>query len=239
MSRWRIRCAVSFCVVCCGFLVFGVANAVAEEPLRKIEVAASITNEVPITNVHYRLRVEAVKPTLAEAKKDVDVVIARLRERLKALPAEALVIQSRELELGRRYKHERDADPKFVGFYVERFLTVELKDYALTDRLETIFAESEDFSLSSRSFSNSDQIQLRHDARKSALEAAKRKARSMAEVLGMSIGAPLEISEGGAVRRRTSLANCTCPLRKERSAKKPSLGGTRSRSPPKCASCSN
>lgn len=169
----------------------------AEEPLRKIEVTAAIANEFPVTNVDYSLTVRMVRPTLAEAKKDVDAAVAKLRQRLSALPADMLVIQVPSLDQGRDYKYERD-EKKFLGFYVQRSVTLELIDYALVDKLETILAENEDFSLSSRSFSHKDQIQLRHDARKSALEAAKRKARSMAEVLDMTIGMPLEISEGSS-----------------------------------------
>lgn len=169
----------------------------ADEPARKIAVNASITNDVPVTNAHYQLSIELIKPTLTEAKKEVDAGIAKLRERLEAIPADSLIVQARGLEQGRRYKHVREDEPKFVGYFVERSLSIELKDFALVDRLETIFAESPEFSLSSRSFSNRDQIVLRHEARKSALEAAQRKARSMAAVLNMTIGAPLEISEAG------------------------------------------
>lgn len=193
---YRTACLTLACIAA----VWAADSAAADEVVRKIAVNASITNEVPVTNVHYHLTVELVKPTLAVAKQDVDASIGRLRDRLKALSVESIILQDRGLEQGRRYKRESGADPKFVGYFVQRSLLIELKDFKLADRLETILAESEEFSLSSRSFSNSDEIRLRHEARKSALEAAQRKARSMAAVLEMTVGAPLDISEGGGAR---------------------------------------
>lgn len=185
-----------YCFVLNWLFVFTLVGlAIAEEPLRKIGVTASINNEVPVTNVDYSLTVKLVKPTLVEAKKEVDAAVAKLRQRLSVLPADMLTIQSPSLDQGRDYDYENNKKI-FVGYFVERSLSIELKDYTLLDRLETILAESQDFSLSSRSFTNKDQVQLRHDARKSALEAALRKARSMAAVLEMNIGMPLEISEG-------------------------------------------
>jgi len=50
-------------------------------------------------------------------------------------------------------------------------------------------------------FLRKDEIEVRNELRKSALEAAKEKAAAMAAVYGQKVGRPLKMSEGGGYHR--------------------------------------
>lgn len=58
-------------------------------------------------------------------------------------------------------------------------------------------AENAEVSVNSTVFSRKDEIGVRKELRKTALEAAKEKAGAMAAVYGQKIGQPRKMSEGG------------------------------------------
>ena len=86
---------------------------------------------------------------------------------------------------------------RFLGYFVKNVVAVTVKDAAKIDKLIGDLLAAGATHIYGVEFQTSDLKTYREKARELALKAAKEKAVKMAAVLGQSVGAPIEIAEGG------------------------------------------
>jgi uncharacterized protein YggE len=111
------------------------------------------------------------------------------------VPPEKIELENHSL--GREYEHGPDGQRVTKGFFSERQFTIELDDPSLLELVHGSLAESPEVAVHQTRFSRKDEIEVRKELRKEALEAAKEKAGAMAAVYDQKVGQPLKMSEGG------------------------------------------
>jgi uncharacterized protein len=93
--------------------------------------------------------------------------------------------------------NQKDGTSTIVGYSVSNSVSVTVRDLAKTGNIIDAAADSGVNASSSISFGLSNYEKYYNDALKNAVLAAKKKAGTMAEALGVTLKAPLSISEGG------------------------------------------
>ncbi len=99
--------------------------------------------------------------------------------------------------LGREYETGPEGRRISKGFFSQRQFAIELDDASLLELVHGSLAENPEIAVHGTDFSRKDEIEVRKELRKTALEAAKEKAEAMAAVYGQKVGRPLKMSESG------------------------------------------
>ena len=142
------------------------------------------------------LGVEAFAETVKEARDDAAAANQRV---VAALVAEGVAeddIATRRFNISSRYGREGDS---VIGYRVNNQLTVKARDLTkIGDLIDAVTEAGGDLTrFQGVNFSIEDPEQLEVQARAAAVEDLKAKAEQLAELMGVGVGAPVLISEGG------------------------------------------
>jgi uncharacterized protein len=172
----------------------------AQEPVksepRTITVNGNAERILPADRVRIAVSLRSVRDELAAARnasqEGFDAAVKGLGE--LGVPVEKIELSNHSL--GREYENGPEGQRIAKGFFSEREFTVELDDPSLLELVHTSLAGNPEVAVNSTLFSRKDEIEVRKELRKTALEAAKEKAEAMAAVYGQKVGKPLKMSEG-------------------------------------------
>jgi uncharacterized protein len=176
------------------------APATAETP-SDIPAAISVTGEaqvsVPPDLAHIDAGVASDAKTAREASDANNVAMGKVLIALKGAGIDEKDIQTTRLSLQPEYAPNRSGPSPIVGYRASNRVTIRLRDVnkvaAVIDTL--VGAGAND--IGNVSFSVSQASKLLDDAREKAVADARRKAEIYAKAAGVTLGAPLNISEEG------------------------------------------
>lgn len=192
MTKTKIVLTLAFAVL----FAATVAHAQTAQP-RTISVTGTATlSAVPDVTV-VTFGVEHFEPQLADALAQNREAAASLVKAIKTLGVDEKNISTDGLSVQIEYAYNNGRMEKVTGYRISRTYTVKLTDAKLLERLVETGLDSGANQLMGIDFQVSDIAQLRNDARRQAVQAAKEKAELMAGQLGVKIGKPLNISEMG------------------------------------------
>lgn len=164
---------------------------------RTITVNGNAERILPADRVRIAVSLRSVRDELAAARnasqEGLDAVVKGLEE--LGVPGEKVELSNHSL--GREIEHGPQGQRTAKGFFSERDFTVVLDDPSLLELVHTSLAGNAGVAVNSTLFSRKDEIEVRKELRKVALEAAKEKASAMAAVYAQKVGKPLKMSEGG------------------------------------------
>lgn len=146
------------------------------------------------------------KPTVGEA---IDTAAQRatdLIESLKGLGVAEDDIQTSNYSIYPEYEYRENAAPRITGYRVDNTLTVKIRDLDAAGEIldAAASAAGDEVRVNGVSFSLDDNDGLLVAARAAAWEDARTKAEQLAELAGVTLGAPITISE--------SIGNFPVPL---------------------------
>lgn len=135
---------------------------------------------------------------------DTEIMVARQKNNdilkeavaaIKQLGIPEKEIQTDYLSIEPKYRIDY-TKTDFIGYFVRNTFVVTLADIEKVDELVTKVLEAGANYIHGIDFQTTEFKKYREQARELALNAAKEKAEKMAFVLGQSVGAPIQISEG-------------------------------------------
>ncbi len=177
-------------VVAAGIMVMlcagaGWAEAEAEQPRITVNGEAVV----------YAQPDKVTDNSIAMAKKKNNEVMSRAVAAAKKLGVENKEIQTDYLTIEPRYKNDYQKK-NFLGYFVSNTMAVTIADPGKLEKLVEKLLEAGIENIGGIDFQVSEYKKYREQAREMALKAAQEKAEKMAAVLGRSIGAAMQISEG-------------------------------------------
>ena len=165
----------------------GVATA-AEAPLRLVSVTGSGEVKAQPDMAYVTLGVEARRPTLAEARAEVNATVERLLALTRELKIEPKFVDSTRLQVQPDYRwDEKSSSQVLLGYVVSRQVDVELHDL---DRLGTLLEKSVSAGVNQVGGARLDSSR-RKELERAALTQAVDDARLNADALARAAGAEL------------------------------------------------
>jgi uncharacterized protein len=138
--------------------------------------------------------------TAREASEADNTAMAKVLAALKAANTEATDIQTSRLSLQPQYAANRGGPSPIVGYRASNRVTVRIHDVSkVAGVVDTLVAAGAN-DIGNVAFEVSQASKLLDDARQKAVADARRKAEIYAKAAGVTLGAPLSISEQGAPR---------------------------------------
>jgi uncharacterized protein YggE len=179
------------------------APALAETPA-DFPAAISVTGEASISVPPDLASVDAGVATDAktarEASEANNTAMAKVLAALKAANIEAKDIQTSRLSLQPQYAPNRSGPSPIVGYRASNRVTVRIRDVSkVAGVIDTLVGAGAN-DIGNVNFEVSQASKLLDDAREKAVADARRKAEIYARAAGVTLGAPLSISEEGAPR---------------------------------------
>lgn len=167
---------------------------------RSVTVSATGTTQAAPDMAAITSGVQTEASTAREAMSQNSTAMTRLVDGLKKLGIEARDIQTTSINIHPRYTNPRDGKPPSISGYVAsnsvRVVVRDLKKIGeMLDQMITLGANQ----MSGISFEVSKAETLKDDARKAAMENARRRAELYASAAGASLGEVLTISENIAM----------------------------------------
>jgi uncharacterized protein YggE len=164
--------------------------------------AISVTGEASISVPPDLASVDAGVATDAktarEASESNNTAMAKVLAALKAANIEAKDIQTSRLSLQPQYAPNRSGPSPIVGYRASNRVTVRIRDVGkVAGVIDTLVGAGAN-DIGNVNFEVSQASKLLDDAREKAVADARRKAEIYAKAAGVTLGAPLSISEGGA-----------------------------------------
>ena len=185
----------------------GVATA-AEAPLRLVSVTGSGEVKAQPDMAYVTLGVEARRPTLAEARTEVNATVERLLALTRELKIEPKFVDSTRLQVQPDYRwDEKSSSQVLLGYVVSRQVDVELHDL---DRLGTLLERSVSAGVNQVGGARLDSSR-RKELERSALTQAVDDARLNADALARAAGAKL-----GPVQSLSTTGTMPVPMYAER-----------------------
>jgi uncharacterized protein YggE len=185
----------------------GVATA-AETPLRLVSVTGSGEVKAQPDMAYVTLGVEARRPTLAEARAEVNATVERLLALTRELKIEPRFVDSTRLQVQPDYRwDEKSSSQVLLGYVVSRQVDVELHDL---DRLGTLLERSVSAGVNQVGGARLDSSR-RKELERAALAQAVDDARLNADALARAAGAKL-----GPVQSLSTTGTMPVPLYLER-----------------------
>ena len=177
------------------------APARAETPV-DFPPAISVTGEAQISVAPDIAFVDAGVATDArtarEASESNNTAMAKLFAALKAANIDARDIQTSRLSLQPQYAPNRSGPSPIAGYRASNRVTVRIHDVSkVAGVIDTLVGAGAN-DIGNVAFEVSQASKLLDDAREKAVADARRKAEIYAKAAGVTLGAPLSISEGGA-----------------------------------------
>ncbi len=185
----------------------GVATA-AEVPLRLVSVTGSGEVKAQPDMAYVTLGVEARRPTLAEARTEVNATVERVLALVRELKIEPKFVDSTRLQVQPDYRWDEKASRQvLLGYLVSRQVDVELHDL---DRLGALLEKSVSAGVNQVGGARLDSSR-RKDLERAALTQAVDDARLNADALARAAGAKL-----GPVQSISTAGTMPVPLYAER-----------------------
>ena len=185
----------------------GVATA-AEAPLRLVSVTGSGEVKAQPDMAYVTLGVEARRPTLAEARAEVNATVERLLALTRELKIEPKFVDSTRLQVQPDYRwDEKSSSQVLLGYVVSRQVDVELHDL---DRLGTLLEKSVSAGVNQVGGARLDSSR-RKELERAALTQAVDDARLNADALARAAGAKL-----GPVQSLSTTGTMPVPMYLER-----------------------
>ncbi|NOT02947.1 MAG: SIMPL domain-containing protein [Phycisphaerales bacterium] len=141
------------------------------------------------------LGIETWDKDIMVAKQKNNDIISKARAAIKDCGVAAKDIQTDYLSIEPRYKEDYEKRD-FLGHFVRNTLVITLTDAANLEELVTRSLEAGVNYIHGIEFQTTEFKKYREEAREMALKAAKEKADKMAAVLGQTVGAAIQITEG-------------------------------------------
>jgi len=187
--------------------IAGVATA-TEVPLRLVSVTGSGEVKAQPDMADVTLGVEARRPTLAEARSEVNATIERVLALTRELKIEPKFVDSTRLQVQPDYRWDEKASKQvLLGYLVSRQVDVELHDL---DRLGTLLEKSVSAGVNQVGGARLDSSR-RKELERAALTQAVDDARLNADALARAAGAKL-----GPVRNLGTTGTMPVPMYAER-----------------------
>lgn len=165
----------------------GLATA-ADVPLRAVSVTGSGEVKAQPDMAYVTLGVEARRPTLAEARTEVNATVERLLALTRELKIEPKFVDSTRLQVQPDYRwDEKESRQVLLGYVVSRQVDVELHDL---DRLGTLLEKSVSAGVNQVGGARLDSSR-RKELERAALTQAVNDARLNADALARAAGAKL------------------------------------------------
>jgi uncharacterized protein YggE len=145
-----------------------------------------------------QLGVSVLKPSVAEAREEAASAMQDVLDSMKDAGVEEKDIQTTLFSVQAEYDY-RDDRQELRGFRVTNTVTAKLRDIDKTGEVldEAVKAGGDLVEVQSVNFTIDDPEELREEARGEAVEDARQKAETLAELAGVKLGKPLSISESG------------------------------------------
>jgi uncharacterized protein len=177
------------------------APALAETP-SDFPAAVSVTGEASISVPPDLALVDAGvasdAKTAREAQDTNNAAMAKVLAALKAANIEPKDIQTSRLSLQPQYAPNRSGPSPIVGYRASNRVTVRIRDVSKVAGVIDTLVSAGANDIGNVNFEVSQASKLLDDAREKAVADARRKAEIYARAAGVTLGAPLSISEEGA-----------------------------------------
>jgi uncharacterized protein len=183
------------------FAVLASAPALAETPT-DFPSAISVTGEanisVPPDIASVDAGVATDAKTAREASEANNVAMGKVMAALKTANIDARDIQTSRLSLQPQYAPNRSGPSPIIGYRASNRVTVRIDDVTkVANVIDTLVGAGAN-DIGNVNFGVSQASKLLDDAREKAVADARRKAEIYAKAAGVTLGAPLSISEEGA-----------------------------------------
>ena len=136
--------------------------------------------------------------TAREASEANNTTMTKVFAALKAANIDARDIQTSRLSLQPQYAPNRSGPSPIAGYRASNRVTVRIHDVSKVASVIDTLVGSGANDIGNVAFEVSQASKLLDDAREKAVADARRKAEIYAKAAGVTLGAPLSISEGGA-----------------------------------------
>ena len=143
----------------------------------------------------WQIKIRGESASLIDASEALSAATSRLRERLKASGFEVGSLRLSGIASGKHYETERDTRV-LKGYYAERASVVEISDLSRRQALETVLLADDHIEIVKVELRSSKHEDLRKQASREAVVAAKEKATALSKEAGAEIGTLLSIREG-------------------------------------------
>ena len=177
----------------------GVATA-ADVPLRSVSVTGSGEVKAQPDMAYVTLGVEARRPTLAEARTEVNATVERVLALTRELKIEPKFVDSTRLQVQPDYRwDEKSSSQVLLGYVVSRQVDVELRDL---DRLGTLLEKSVSAGanqVGGARLDSSRRKELERAALAQAVEDARLNADALARAAGARLGPVQSLSTTGTM----------------------------------------
>ena len=197
------------------------APATAETPA-EIPSAISVTGEAQISVAPDRAQIDAGVTSDAKAAREAseanNALMGKVLAALKGAGIDERDFQTSHLSLQPQYAPNHNGPAPIVGYRAFNRVTVRIRDVGkMAGVIDTLVGAGAN-DIGNISFSVADASKLLDDARERAVADARRKAEVYAKAAGVTLGAPLNISEMGAAaplfraRVAAAMGEATAPI---------------------------
>jgi len=163
-----------------------------------ISVTGTATISVPPDLAEVEAGVTSDAKTAREASETNNATVGKLLLALKAAGIDARDIQTSRLSLQPQNAPNRAGSPAITGYRASNRVTVRLRDVAKVAGTIDMLVGAGANDIGGINFMVSQASKLLDDARTQAVADARRKAEIYAKAAGVTLGAPLSISEEGS-----------------------------------------
>jgi uncharacterized protein YggE len=189
-----------FAALCAGLLLAAPALAETDFP-PEISVTGEASISVPPDRAEIDAGVTSEAKTAREASDANNAAMGKVIAALKGAGIDEKDMQTSRLSLQPQYStpvSNRPGPATIVGYRASNRVSIRLKDVAkVASMIDTLVSAGAN-DISNINFTVSNASKLLDDAREKAVSDARRKAEIYAKAAGVALGAPLNISEGGA-----------------------------------------
>ncbi len=174
--------------------------AAAETPLRLVSVTGSGEVKAQPDMAYLTLGVEARRPTLAEARTEVNVTVERVLALTRELKIDPKLVDSTRLQVQPDYRWDEKASQQvLLGYVVNRQIEVEVHDL---DRLGTLLEKSVSAGVNQvgeARLDSSRRKELEREALTKAVDDARLNADTLARAAGAKFGPVQSLSAAGTM----------------------------------------
>jgi uncharacterized protein YggE len=209
-----MKLLLSFAAVCAVTLLAAPALAESDFP-----PAISVTGEASISVPPDRAQIDAGvtsdAKTAREASDANNAAMGKVLAALKGAGIDEKDVQTSRISLQPQYSasvSNRPGPTSIVGYRASNRVAIRLKDVAkVASVIDTLVAAGAN-DIGNINFAVSNASKLLDDAREKAVADARRKAEIYAKAAGVTLGAPLSISEEGAPQQPVFRAKMAAPM---------------------------
>jgi uncharacterized protein len=171
------------------------AAAAAQAPTRTITVNGQAEIKVAPDEVFLTIGVETNNIDIARARAENDTRVKAIVDAAARLGVRAEHVKTEFLDIQPRYKDDYDRRT-FLGYFARRSLSITLRDVASFESVLSSVLNAGANYVHGIDFRTTELRKHRDAARAAAIKAAREKAADMAAALEVTIGAPVNVSEG-------------------------------------------